>query len=106
MIFAPLLTFIFCGKHPLLLKRIQVRDPGPTGPPVLSSCFSRLDLSVLIVSFAFLLFLFNDKFQNTALYNLCDYITLFNLKAGQHSQNCGIDTVSASCTKSRVLTRY
>ena len=23
--------FIFCGKHPLLITRIQVSDPGPKG---------------------------------------------------------------------------
>ena len=26
--------FIFCGKHPLLLIRIQVRNPGPNVPLV------------------------------------------------------------------------
>ena len=28
---------IFCGKHPLLLTRIQVSDPGPMGPHVTHS---------------------------------------------------------------------
>ena len=30
-----------CGKHPLLLTKIQVSDPGPMGPLVL---FSKLSL--------------------------------------------------------------
>ena len=24
--------FLFCGKHPLLMTRTQVSDPGPMGP--------------------------------------------------------------------------
>ena len=27
--------FMFCGNHPLLLTRIHVSDPGPTGSLVL-----------------------------------------------------------------------
>ena len=26
--------FIYCGKHPLLMARIQVSDPGPMDPLV------------------------------------------------------------------------
>ena len=34
------MAFTFCGKHPLLLIRIQVSDPGPMGPLVFCSCAS------------------------------------------------------------------
>ena len=28
------MVFIFCGQHPLLVTRIEVRDLGPKGPLV------------------------------------------------------------------------
>ena len=32
------MDFIFCGKHPLLITRIQVSDLGPKGPLLLTLC--------------------------------------------------------------------
>ena len=29
------MEFIYCGRHPLLMARIQVSDPGPMDPLVL-----------------------------------------------------------------------
>ena len=36
--------FIFCGKHPLLVTRTQVSDPGPMGPHIISG--QRFELTI------------------------------------------------------------
>ena len=45
--------FIYCGKHPLLVTRTLVRDPGPMDPLVL---FIQFNLKMLKVSFSTVLF--------------------------------------------------
>ena len=42
--------FIFHGKHPLLMTRIQVRDPGPKGPLVSSYPCVERKTTLLVVS--------------------------------------------------------
>ena len=39
--------FIFCGKHPLLVTRTKVSDPGPKGPLVSKLCFQKFISGIL-----------------------------------------------------------
>ena len=33
------MAFTFCGKHPLLVTRTRVSDPGPMGPLVVKKSY-------------------------------------------------------------------
>ena len=52
--------FIFCGKHPLLVSRTQVSDPGPNDPLVSKIeyliCFLLLtiDVTIEVICYSFI----------------------------------------------------